>query len=126
MALGLFNVIRRVGGNVGYALVTTMIISRPTVHRANLVEHVSLYHSNAMSRLGGAFGRLVDSGMSKAAAQASALRLLNETVQRQAMMLTFNDIFWIMAMLFVIGVPLVWLLGNRVRPRAAPASRSSL
>jgi DHA2 family multidrug resistance protein len=96
------------------------------VHRANLVEHVSLYHSNAMSRLDGAFGRLVDAGMSEAVAQASALRLLNEMVRRQAMMLAFNDIFWIMAMLFVIGLPLVWLLGNRARPLASPVPRSSV
>src|SRR4030095_7652758 len=80
----------------------------------------------AVFTLNGALERLVSTGMAETEAQASALRLLNGTVQKQAMMLAFNDIFWIMAILFVLGLPLLWLFGSRARPHTSPAPRSSL
>lgn len=126
MVTSLMQVMRRIGGNVGYAFIATLVLSRTAVHRAHLIEDVSLYHANAMATLEGTVGRLVGTGMPETVAQANALRLLSGTVQKQATMLAFNDIFWIMAMLFVIGVPLLWLLGGRTRPLATPVPPASL
>jgi hypothetical protein len=39
--------------------------------------------------------------------------LLGGMVTRHATMLAYNDIFWIMGMLFVLGVPFLLLLGKR-------------
>jgi DHA2 family multidrug resistance protein len=125
-ATSLLQLTRRVGGNVGYALIATLVLSRTALYRAQLIEHVSLYDSNAVFTLDGALERLVGTGMAETEAQASALHLLNGTVQKQAMMLAFNDIFWIMAILFVLGLPLLWLFGSRARPHTSPAPRSSL
>ncbi|MDX1801543.1 MAG: hypothetical protein R3303_11480, partial [Marinobacter sp.] len=41
---------------------------------------------------------------------AQALTLLNQKVQAQAQMLAFIDCFHLMAMLFFVMIPLVWLL----------------
>ena len=49
----------------------------------------------------------------------SVLKLLAGAVRRQAMMLAYNDVFWMMGMCFVLCLPLLLLLGRR-HPRPAP------
>jgi DHA2 family multidrug resistance protein len=115
MASSLYNLVRRVGGNIGYAFIATEVTHRTAVHRARLIEHVHLYDASTMQNLDGLTGRLLGSGVAEAVAHNSALQLLAGTVRRQASMLAFNDVFWLMAMLFVLGVPFLLLLGSRGR-----------
>ena len=42
-------------------------------------------------------------------------------VQRQAMMLSFVEAFWVMGVIFLGMVPLLFLLRNRARPASARA-----
>lgn len=41
--LHLFTLFRRIGGNVGYAFVTSQVEHRPVFHRVRLVDHVTPY-----------------------------------------------------------------------------------
>lgn len=81
-----------------------------------------------MQRLEGLAGRLADSGLPPGVAEDSALQLLDGTVHRHATMLAYNDVFWLMGMLFVLSVPFLFLLGRRARPPASaptpPASHA--
>ena len=61
------------------------------------------------------------SGLPPGVAEESALKLLDGTVNRHATMMAYNDVFWMMGMLFVLCVPFLLLLGSRAR-HAAPAS----
>jgi DHA2 family multidrug resistance protein len=63
---------------------------------------------------------LAERGMPPGLATDSALRRLEGTVNRQATMLAYNDVFWLLGMLFVLTVPLLLLLQGRA-PRPAPA-----
>src|SRR5215467_11344988 len=54
-------------------------------------------------------------------AEDSALKLLAGAARRQAMMLAYNDVFWMMGMCFVLCLPLLLLLGGRhQRPAPVP------
>jgi DHA2 family multidrug resistance protein len=54
-------------------------------------------------------------------AEDSALKLLAGAVHRQAMMLAYNDVFWMMGVCFVFCLPLLLLLGRRPqRPTPVP------
>jgi hypothetical protein len=37
---------------------------------------------------------------------------------RQATMMAYNDVFWMMGMLFVLSLPFLFLIGGRTRPPA--------
>jgi MFS transporter, DHA2 family, multidrug resistance protein len=51
-------------------------------------------------------------GFSASDAHVRALALLDGTLQRQASVLSFNDTFWMTAMLVLTFLPLVFLLGK--------------
>jgi MFS transporter, DHA2 family, multidrug resistance protein len=120
-ATGLYTLSRRIGGNLGYAFAASQIPYRTTVHRGHLVEHLTPYDGGMLHTLDGLTGRLASSGLPPGVAEQSALKLLDSTVHRQATMMAYNDVFWIMGMLFVLGFPLLLLLGTRTqRPASAP------
>lgn len=113
-ASGLYTLGRRIGGNVGYAFVASQVDSRSAFHRARLVDHVTPYDVGTHQALDGLTGRLATgSGLPPGVAEDSAMKLLDVTVNRHASMLAYNDIFWLMGMMFVIGVPFLLLLGGR-------------
>jgi DHA2 family multidrug resistance protein len=125
-ATGLYTLSRRIGGNLGYAFAASQIPYRTTVHRGHLVEHLTPYDGGMLQALDGLTWRLASSGLPPGVAEQSALKLLDSTVHRQATMMAYNDVFWIMGMLFIFGLPLLLLLGTRPRrPASAPSNTSS-
>ena len=118
-AAGLYTLSRRIGGNLGYAFVASQVPHRAMVHRGHLVEHLTPYDGGTVQAIEGLTGRLVNSGLAPGVAEESALKLLDTTVSRQATMMAFNDMFWIMGMLFVLGLPLLALIGSQSRRSAS-------
>ncbi len=115
-ASSLYTLGRRIGGNVGYAFVASQIDQRSAMHRARLVDHVTPYDVSTSQVRDGLTGRLATgSGLPPGVAEDSALKLLAGAVNRHAAMLAYNDIFWLMGMLFVLSVPFLLLLGRRSR-----------
>ena len=113
-ASGIYTLGRRIGGNAGYAFVASQVDSRSAFHRARLVDHVTPYDANTHQALDGLTGSLASSGgLPPGVAEDSAIKLLDVAVNRHASMLAYNDIFWLMGMIFVIGVPFLLLLGGR-------------
>ncbi len=113
-ASSLYTLGRRIGGNVGYAFVASQIEQRAALHRARLVDHVTPYDVSTTQTLDGLAGGIATSGgLPPGVAEDSALKLLDGLVTRQATMLAYNDIFWLMGMVFILGVPFLLLLGKR-------------
>ncbi len=119
-AAGLYTLARRIGGNMGYALVASQLGHRTAIHRARLVEHLTPYDPQVAQLLDGMTEGLAGRGLPPGVATDSALRLLDGTVNRQATMLAYNDVFWLLGMLFILTFPLLLLLQGRT-PRPAPA-----
>ena len=119
-AAGLYTLARRIGGNMGYALVASQLGHRTAVHRARLVEHLTPYEPQVAQMLDGLTAGLAERGIPPGLTTDSALRMLDGTVNRQATMLAYNDVFWLLGMLFVLTVPLLLLLQGRA-PRPVPA-----
>jgi DHA2 family multidrug resistance protein len=120
-ASSLYTLGRRIGGNVGYAFVASQIDHRSAMHRARLVDHVTPYDVSTAQTLDGLTGRLAAaSGLPPGMAEDSALKLLDGTVNQHATMMAYNDIFWLIGMIFVLGIPFLLLLGGS--RNAAPAT----
>ena len=109
---------RRIGGNLGYALVASQIAHRTVLHRARLVEHLTPYDPGSTLALDNLTARLAEGGVPPGTATDGALTLLSGTVNQHATMMAYNDVFWIMGMLSVVGLPFLIMVGGRTRKRA--------
>ena len=124
-ATSLYTLSRRVGGNIGYALVATLIDRFSVAHRGHLIEHISLLNPAYFSYHSHLTERLVQSGGDPVAAPQKALALVNAEVNRQAAMLAYNDLAWIFGVMFLATLPLLFLLRRRqTTPSAAQATKS--
>ena len=118
-ASAIINMVRNIGGSVGISLATTLIARREQYHQSVLVEHATslrsqyntVVHALQQTYLGYS-GSVVDA-LHRAQAQIYAM------VQQQAALLSFNDCFWLMALILAAMVPLV-LLMRKPPPGAAP------
>jgi DHA2 family multidrug resistance protein len=114
-ASSLYTLARRIGGNIGYALVATLVARGQQIHRIQLVAHITPYNSNLADfqrRAAGLFDHL---GLNPAAAQHTGQALLDLLVNRQATMMAYNDVSWILGLLFLTTIPLALMLPGRRR-----------
>jgi DHA2 family multidrug resistance protein len=114
---GLFNLMRQLGGSVGIALSATLLQRFTAIHRADLLADVTRYTPAVATRLAGIERHLQAAGTPPGALQAKALALLNTAVGRQALMLSFERLFLLFGLAFVLSLPL--LLGLRPRQRVS-------
>lgn len=106
---------RNLGGAVGIALITTILQQRDNLHWSRLGRSIDMTRPEvraAIDRLAGRFGDLLPSD-----AQNAAIHQLARLVQREAMVLTFNDTFVLLSLLFLIACICVPVIR---RPRAIP------
>jgi DHA2 family multidrug resistance protein len=74
---------------------------------------VTPYDVGTAQTLDGLTGRLAAAnGLPLGVAEDSALKFLDGTVNQHATMMAYNDIFWLMGMIFVLGLPFLLLLGG--------------
>lgn len=106
---GMFNLARQIGGSFGIAVLSTVLDHRTAVHRASLVEYVTIHNPVAMQHLSAVSGAMTAQGSPVAIAKLQAYSLINGAVQSQAAVLAFRDIFTIIAVFFVASMPLLLL-----------------
>jgi len=106
------------GGDVGIALVTTLLARRAQHHQVNLVAHTSLFDAPFRARLEGLTRTLQHSGSSASDAANEAYRALYRLVLQQAQTLAYVDVLQLLAWGTALMVPLAFLM-KRARPGAA-------
>ena len=109
-ATGLYNVVRQVFGSVGIAVAATELTSGIQRYHAMLAERLSPGNPAAMTWLQGLTHAMQAQGHDLYTAKQLALRMLDGIVTQQAYVLSINRVFFLVAALFVIGLPLVLLL----------------
>src|SRR5207253_7161 len=82
-------------------------------HQARLASHVSLYDPEAWDRYQMLVATFMARGADPATAEQQAWGHLYQTVQRQALLLSFIDNFWWLVWIFAAVIPLVGVLGGR-------------
>ena len=113
MGTALINLSRNLGGSVGISLIQTVFARRTQFHQAVLTENVTRFSPGSNSLLAGLtrhFQSIPGQAMDAAKeAQAAFYRL----VQQQAVMLSFIDVFKLMAVAFLVAIPVVLLMSKR-------------
>ncbi|WP_240724561.1 DHA2 family efflux MFS transporter permease subunit [Halomonas borealis] len=106
-ASGLFNVMRNLGGAMGLALLDTVRDLREDFHWNQLIPAIDAGREVVGTEIAKYEAMLA--GAVPDAHQA-ALGMLGQRVMQQAQVLAFNDIFLWMGMIYLLSVPLVFLL----------------
>ncbi|MGH7931814.1 MAG: DHA2 family efflux MFS transporter permease subunit [Candidatus Binataceae bacterium] len=115
-AAGLYTLVRRVSGNVAYAVLATLIARRTQFHRANMIDNVTGL-SGAFSQYDKAFGaRMTAYGYSRPTFKMRDLAMVNNIINRQSTMMAYNDTYTLLAYLFLLALPLTLLLPRRGIP----------
>jgi DHA2 family multidrug resistance protein len=109
-ATGLFNLARNIGGSSGIATATTLLTRRAQYHQSVLVSHLTPYDPRYRDALASTTAMLHGRGASLPDAAAQAQGLIYGNVQRQAGMLAFSDAFWVMGVLFLLIIPLMFMM----------------
>jgi DHA2 family multidrug resistance protein len=112
-ASSIYTLARRIGGNIGYAMVATLVARGQQIHRVQLVAHITAYNQNMADFQRQAAGLLGHAGLNPAAMTHTSHALLNAIVNRQASMMAYNDVSWIFGLLFLATIPLALLLPSR-------------
>ena len=95
-AAGLMNFFRNMGQSVGTSAVTTLIARRRQYHQSVLADYTA--SGRFQSSITALAIRLTRSGLSAHAAQQQALGRLYAMVQAQAGVLSYIDMYWLLAM----------------------------
>lgn len=106
---GLNNMMRQLGGSFGIAGLTTFIHIRQAVHRNNLLENVSVYNISFNDRLNSLVSGFMAKGKSLLDATHMAYGVIDGTVNKQSLLLTYNDAYWIVGIVMLCAIPLVYL-----------------
>jgi len=115
---GIVNLSRNMGGDIGIALVTTVIARRTQLHHERIVSHLTAGAQDFSARLTGIAHALERAGMSTVEASKQAYGAIYRQVLQQAQTLAYLDTLLVFACFAALMVPLV-LLTQQSRGRAA-------
>jgi len=114
-ATSLFNLMRNIGGSVGIALIQTFVVRQRQVHTTILAEHITPYSPATQLMLARLKVAFMAAGSDAVTASERALAALWGMVQREAAILSFLDSFHVLGVVFLVIVPLAFLMR---RPRS--------
>ncbi|HKN12097.1 MAG TPA: DHA2 family efflux MFS transporter permease subunit [Candidatus Binatus sp.] len=122
-AASLYNMMRNTGAAIGISYMTTVLVNHEQTHQSYLVEHFTVFDAWKMSEASrlspGARG--FDYIPQILTGQKQGLGMVYGMIQRQAMMLSFNDIYRTLAIVMMILIP-TFLLLRRAQPASGMAA----
>lgn len=121
-ATSLFNLVRNLGGSIGISAVSTMQTRFQQRNISQLGEHVNPYNLMARGMMRSMQGMFASRSGDLVTASHQARAAMFGMVERQASMLAYNSIFVILAALFVIMLPFIFLMRKPSNKGAPPAA----
>ena len=119
-ASSILNVARNLGGSIGIAMATTLLARREQFHHVRLAESVVPTSPALQRTIEAGRGHFDQFSSSAADTQHQVMAWIAQTVQQQATLLSYGDVFLALGVLALVMVP-TGLLLSRVRG-GAPAA----
>jgi DHA2 family multidrug resistance protein len=121
-ATSIFNLMRNLGGSVGIATIATMLSRNAQMQYNILGAHVSAFDMRTRMLLEKIRGGFIAGGMDFSSATRAAYAALSGMVSQQAIMVSFVQLFRILALVFAVVIPLVFVMRRpKTGQPAAPA-----
>jgi MFS transporter, DHA2 family, multidrug resistance protein len=109
-ATGLNSLLRQVGASIGLAIFATLLSRWGSHARAAIATHVSLDRPEVQERLAALTAGFAQRGFDGVSAREAALRALDGTVTRQAMVISFEQVLLLTGICFLCVLPLLFFL----------------
>jgi len=113
-ATSMFNLMRNLGGSFGIAAATTYLFRRQQFHTNQLGARVTAFSPMAQAMSRGLQTTMIAHGSDPVTASRQAYVSIWRLIERQASMLSFVDTFLAMALVFLLVLPLLFVMK---RPR---------
>jgi MFS transporter, DHA2 family, multidrug resistance protein len=120
-ASALINAARNTGGSIGVSLAANVLAHREQFHQSRLVENAVPSSPQYQDTLQQLINYFTAHGASLAQAKGEAVAWIGQTVQAQASLLAYIDVYWVLMLVSLTAVPLALSLRN-VKRGAAPAA----
>jgi MFS transporter, DHA2 family, multidrug resistance protein len=111
-ATSIFNLVRNIGGSFGVAISTTILTRRAQFHQARLIDHLTPFDMPYALGSSRASEVLRQRGMEPAFSGQGGLAAIYDQVIREASMMSFNDVFYLLSVMLVLTVPLVFFMSR--------------
>lgn len=96
------------------AIITTYLANKNMTHRVNLISHLNASDPAVQNRVSILQHGFMGKGMTPDLALRSAYQSLDFSVMKQAMVLSYMDVFLFIGVIFLICVPFVLMIkGNK-------------
>ena len=107
---------RQLGGAFGVASITTFMARQNMEYRSNLVSKLNVNDPQVQDRVAALQHSFINKGLSPDAALQHGYKLLDLSIGKQAVVLTYMDVFLYLGVLFLICVPFVLMVrGKKVK-----------
>jgi DHA2 family multidrug resistance protein len=120
-ATGLYNLMRGMGGSIGIALATTLIVRHSQLHQSLMLSHLTPYDPafrESLHRLTELFSTQCD----PVTAMRKAYQSVYDILVGQSTLFAFIDIFRLLGFFSLVGVPLTLLFKSVVLKRTIRSS----
>jgi DHA2 family multidrug resistance protein len=118
-ASALFNMMRNLGGSIGVALISTFVTRREQFHSGRIGESIYQASLGVQDRISALAQQLIARGADASLAHDQALKLLDNTVRREAFVMAYNDSFLIMGATLLLSCLAIAFLKKPKGPAAA-------
>jgi DHA2 family multidrug resistance protein len=121
-ATSLFNLMRNIGASIGIASVTTISARHMQMHSSTLAANVNVFNPAAQSMLQAMKQAFMSRGMDAATATQQSYAGIFGMVQQQAAMMAYADTFFLLAVMFICGLPLIFLMKKPPKGGGGPGA----
>lgn len=104
---------RQLGGSFGIAVITTVLSAKTMIHRNELVAKLNVNDLNVQQRVAGMQKMFISKGLTPDAALKASYKALDFTVTKQATVLSYMDIFLYLGVMFLLCLPIVFLVRQK-------------
>ena len=109
-ASALINVARNLGGSIGVALVQTILAQRQQFHQSRLVEHIVPSDIGYQQTIDAMTRYFQAQGSNASDATSQAIAWVGQTLRQQVNLLAYIDVFWSLAMIGAIMIPVALII----------------
>jgi MFS transporter, DHA2 family, multidrug resistance protein len=109
-ATSIFNLVRNIGGSFGVAISTTILTRRAQFHQTRLIDHLTPFDMTYAMGSSHASQALQQRGLDPAVSSQGGLAAIYEQAIREASMMSFNDVFYLLSVMLILTVPLVFFM----------------
>ncbi|TLV03947.1 DHA2 family efflux MFS transporter permease subunit [Dyadobacter luticola] len=107
------NMMRQLGGSFGISILNTYMSRRMAVHRTDLVSDITDQNPVAVERISGLMKSFAQRGLGQQESYVKALKVIDNTIQKHSLLLSYIDGYLLIGLFFVLAIPLLMLVAQR-------------